>query len=311
MRQIGTLSTEPEARKFADYLFTQDIRVNIEGDGDDWAIWVYDEDKVPDAKTELESFRENPHEEKYTRAKSEADALRNREIQKQKAAKKQVKRASDRWNQTFMQRCPVTVTLIVLSVAAVMVTTYPDEPLDFGRKIEPGRTWLSLAPIHESRRPGYMRLPRNTFEAIFQGQVWRVFTPMFLHFDIFHLLFNMMWLRDLGSAIETRRGRGKFLALVLLIAAISNVGQGIVSGPSFGGMSGVVFGLFGYIWMQSRFVPSSGFFMPPNLVMLMLIYMVVCYTGVIGNIANTAHTLGLITGMIAGYSPKLWRDLTR
>jgi GlpG protein len=70
---------------------------------------------------------------------------------------------------------------------------------------------------------------------------------MFLHFSPLHLLFNMMWLKDLGGVIEVRRGRWRYLGLVLLIAGISNLAQGIVSGPFFGGMSGVVFGLFGYI----------------------------------------------------------------
>jgi GlpG protein len=66
--------------------------------------------------------------------------------------------------------------------------------------------------------------------------------------------------------------------------------------------------------MQSRYVPNSGFFMPPNIVMLMLVWMAICYSGAlesIVNVANTAHTAGLVVGMVAGYAPKLWRDLTR
>ena len=309
MRQLGTLPTQAEAQRFADYAFTQEIRVKVDADGDRWAIWVFDEDKVPAAKTELEAFRENPEAEKYAAARSQADALREKEIRQHRAAKKRVVRASESWNQSYLQRCPVTVTLIALSCLAVLATIYPDKPLDFGAKTEPGRTWLSLAPITE--RNGRQYAPTDTFGAIFDGEVWRLFTPMFLHFHIFHLLFNMLWLRDLGGVIETRRGKWKYLGLVLLISGISNVGQGIVSGPSFGGMSGVVFGLFGYIWMQARYVPNSGFFMPPNLVMLMLIWLVVCFTGVFGPIANTAHTAGLLTGMVAGYAPKLWRDMTR
>jgi GlpG protein len=311
MRQIGTLPSETEARAFADYMLTQSIRTNVEQDGEVWAVWILEEDQVPQAKEELDAFRETPSAEKYALAKSKADTLREKEIKKSREVKKKVVRASETWSQSFMQRAPVTITLIVMSVAAVIVTTNPDKPFSFGSRIEPGRTWLSLAPIRESEREGFMSIPTNTFEAIFRGQVWRLFTPMFLHFGPLHLLFNMMWLRDLGSVIEARRGRWKYLLLVLLIAGISNAAQGIASGPSFGGMSGVVFGLFGYIWMQSRYVPSSGFHMPSNLVMLMLLYMGICYAGVIGGIANTAHTVGLIVGMIAGYAPKFWQDMSR
>ena len=311
MRQLGTLPTETEAQQFADYMFTQDIRVNVDADGDSWAIWVYDEDKIPAAKAELEAFRENPSAEKYAAAGSQAATLREKEIKQHRAAKKRVVRATDHWSRPFIERCPLTVTLIALSVAAVMVTTYPNDLWNFGGRIEPWRTRLSLAPIREADRPGYALIPRNTFEAVFQGEIWRLITPIFLHGGPFHLLFNMMWLKDLGGVVETRRGRWKYLALVLVIAAISNAAQGIASGPNFLGMSGVVFGLFGYVWMQARYVPESGFFMPPNLVMLMIFFMFVCYTGVIGPIANTAHTVGLLVGMIAGYSPKLWRDMTR
>lgn len=309
MRHIGTLPTQAEATKFADFLLTEDIRINADADGDEWAIWVFDEDKVPQAKEELEAFRENPSAEKYAAASSKAAALREKEIREHKAAKKRVVRSTDRWNQSFLQRCPVTVTLIALSCAAVVATTYPDNPLDFGDKIEPGRTWLSFSPIWESN--GNVYTPIHKYSALLHGEVWRLFTPMFLHFHIFHLLFNMLWLKDLGGVIETRRGKWKFFGLVLLISGISNLGQGIMSGPNFGGMSGVVFGLFGYIWMQARYVPNSGFFMPPNLVVLMLLWLVICFTGAFGPIANTAHTLGLLTGMIAGYAPKIWRDMTR
>lgn len=308
MRHIGNLPNENQAQKFVDFALTQDIRVNVEADNGEWAVWVYDEDHVDQAKIELEQFRQNPDADKYANAKHEADARREREIREFRETQKKVVRASESWNRSYWQRCPVTITLMALSVATVLMTTDPNHPLDFGQKIEPVRNWLTLAPIWERGGSHYSYM--NPFEDVFKGQVWRLFTPMFLHFGIFHLLFNMMWLRDLGSVIEVRRGKWKFLLLVLVIAGISNAAQGLWSGPSFGGMSGVIFGLFGYIWMQSRYVPDSGFYISPNLVMLMLFWMVLCYTGILGGIANAAHTVGLLVGVLAGYAPKLWKDLS-
>ncbi len=309
MRQIGTLPDEAQAQRFADYLLTVNIRTNIESDSEAWAVWVFEEDQIPLAKTELDTFRENPAAEKYLSASSKADALRQSEQKKQRETKKKVVRAGDAWNQSFLQRCPVTMVLIVLSIGAVMATTSPSKPFNFGNRVEPARIWLTFTPF----KPGdkVVEVNKHKYDAILQGQVWRLFTPMFLHFGVLHLLFNMMWLRDLGSAIEVRRGRWTYIALVLSIAAISNFAQAFYSGPNFGGMSGVVFGLFGYVWMQSRFVQNSGFYMPQSIVMLMLIWLFICYTNVLGiPIANTAHTVGLIVGMIAGYAPKLWHDLT-
>jgi hypothetical protein len=74
------LPSESQARKFVDYALTLDIRSKAEADGDAWAVWVYDEDRVPQAKEELGTFRENPDAEKYVEARSAADALREREI---------------------------------------------------------------------------------------------------------------------------------------------------------------------------------------------------------------------------------------
>jgi GlpG protein len=222
------LPSEAEARAFADYVLTQNIRTNVEPDGDTWAVWILEEDQVPIAKEELTAFRNDPGAEKYREAKSKADALRDKEIQRSREVKKKVVRANETWNQSSMQRSPVTITLIAVSVAAVMMTTPSDKPFSFGTRIEPALTWLALAPIQESDREGYVSIPVNTFEAVFQGEVWRLFTPMFLHFHFFHLFFNMMWLKDLGGAVEARRGRWRFLLLVLLIAGISNAAQGVI-----------------------------------------------------------------------------------
>jgi GlpG protein len=125
-----------------------------------------------------------------------------------------------------------------------------------------------------------------------------------------HLLFNMIWLFDLGGQIERRYGSLRLLFLVVVIAVLSNLAQYYLGkltfdngrlfvpqeSPAFGGMSGVVFGLFGYVWMKSRLDPESGLFLHPNNVILMLVWFVVCCTGLVGPIANAAHFVGLLVG---------------
>ena len=136
---------------------------------------------------------------------------------------------------------------------------------------------------------------------ISQGQIWRLFTPMFIHFGIIHLLFNMLWLRNLGTMIEKRQNTWILVLLVLVIAAASNLGQYAVSGPRFGGMSGVVYGLLGYIWIRGKFDPFSGLFLHRQTVVMMIVWFFLCLSGVIGNIANTAHGVGLVLGIVWGF----------
>ena len=90
-----------------------------------------------------------------------------------------------------------------------------------------------------------LRYTRNYLKA---GQIWRLISPIFIHYSPLHLLFNLFWIYDLGLMIETRRGTWRLLAIVLICALASNFGEffwEIPALPGFGGMSGVVYGLFG------------------------------------------------------------------
>jgi GlpG protein len=132
-----------------------------------------------------------------------------------------------------------------------------------------------------------------------------------VHFGAIHLLFNMFWVYDLGGMIEARQGTGRLLLLVLTAAVLSNLGQYIMSGPLFGGMSGVVYALFGYVWMKSRYEASADLYVQPQTVLIMIGWLFLCMTGRVGPIANTAHGVGLAVGVAVGVAPYLWRRLLR
>ena len=141
---------------------------------------------------------------------------------------------------------------------------------------------------------------------IMSGQIWRLFTPIIIHFGLLHIVFNMLWLFDLGNAVEQRQGFGRLTLLILSIAAISNLAQYFWDGPIFGGMSGVVYGLLGYVWIQGKLNPNAGIGLHQQIVVMMLIWFVLCWTGLLGNIANMAHTVGLLMGIVFGwmFAPK-------
>ena len=77
--------------------------------------------------------------------------------------------------------------------------------------------------------------------------------------------------------------------------------------PRFGGLSGVIYGLFGYAWMKMRFAPELGLGLSRETVLIMLVWFFLCLTGVVGNIANVAHASGLILGLVIGATPRLWK----
>jgi GlpG protein len=116
----------------------------------------------------------------------------------------------------------------------------------------------------------------------------------------------------------------RYLLLVLVLAVASNLGEYYAaphwvdgvglkwgSGPTFGGMSGVNYGLFGYVWMKARYDQGSGFIMSSSTVVLMIAWYFLCFTGLIGSVANMAHTVGLLVGVLIGAAPHFWRSLRR
>ena len=64
---------------------------------------------------------------------------------------------------------------------------------------------------------------RQGLPEILHGQLWRLFTPIIIHFGIMHILFNMLWLYQLGSTIEQRQNRKRMMILVIVISILSNL----------------------------------------------------------------------------------------
>lgn len=137
------------------------------------------------------------------------------------------------------------------------------------------------------------------------GEYWRLITPIFLHFGLLHIAFNGLWLWELGGMIESRQGPWHVLGVVLLVATGSNLAQAMVSQSLFGGMSGVIYGLLGYIIVWNRLRPADAFPLTKGIAVVMLLWLVLCFVGFasllgIGDIANTAHLSGLIMGLVLG-----------
>lgn len=139
-----------------------------------------------------------------------------------------------------------------------------------------------------------------------QGQWWRLFSPMLLHFGFLHLAMNMLWYWEIGRRIEHQQGRVFLILLTLIAALVSNASQFVFSDASlFGGLSGVLYAVLGHCWIYQRIHPQFNYALPNGVVAMMLIWLLLCLSGVVtalgfGQIANAAHVSGLVLGCVSG-----------
>lgn len=311
MREIGSLASEELATRLVSYLQTQSIPASADAEGDVWTIWVQNDDDRERSRQILAQFQLTPDAPIYKEALAQAKKLRQAQARQQQALRRQHVDITRRWSGAWWHSHPITQLLTILCIVAVV----------FGTDWQARETgWMGLpatcnADGSRLRNALFMQPPlvitvggesvamfsdAGLKDLLRSGQVWRFVTPVFLHFGVMHILFNLMWLRNLGSAIEYVRGSRRFLLLFLILAVVSNTVQFLWSGPAFGGMSGVVFGLIGYVWMKGRTQPWLGLGLQPDQIVYSILWLLLCMGGVLGPIANGAHLGGFITGILIG-----------
>ena len=137
-------------------------------------------------------------------------------------------------------------------------------------------------------------------------EYWRFITPIFLHFGFFHLVFNALLFWVIGQKLEYLLGSLRLSGSIVFIAVTSNIGQYLENGASlFGGLSGVVYGLLGFIWISQKLSPVQVLLIPQGLFGFMMVWLILGLTGAVNlfieaSIANGAHFVGLISGIVLG-----------
>jgi GlpG protein len=321
MRQLGTLPNQSDAERLAAWLVTQRIDAHAEAAGDAWAIWVRDEDHLTEAREALAHFQANPNDPRYHAAPGEAERIRREEERERKKALGNIVEMRGRWSSGLggaARRCAQVLALIGVSVMVALFT-------NAGNTEGPILDALRIVALSDIIGPdGGL----DVWASIRKGEVWRLVTPIFIHYGIWHLVFNVFWMFDLGGQIENRRGTWYMLLLVLGLAALSNIGQGLEAslfrgeGFNFGGMSGVGYGIFGYVLIKVRFGNKEQYLLSPMTVVIGILWFVLClarsfpetgsFLDFMPAIANSAHTVGLFAGMAIAYAPLLFprRDIS-
>ena len=286
-------------------------------------VWVHDEDHLPAARAELAAFLADPDAPRYAAAEKQAAAAEKAAAEAAKARRNRTVRGREVFDAPLWRRAPVSVGLIAACCVVAAFGWDPRESLiGLWTRQEPLLTWLWIAPWEvRGRFVVWLELPA----VLASGQVWRPFTPMLLHANPLHLLFNMSWLWGLGAALESRFGRARYAAAVLLAAAASNVAEYYVDmalynpvlglfafreDPRFGGMSGVAAALFGFAWGRMK-GGDPDLRLDRNGVVLMVGFLLVCLTGTLGGVANAAHFAGLAVGFAGGFGTAKFRPRVR
>jgi len=306
MRHLTTVSGKSTAESFVAYLLTQGISTHVEpvsAAQDQWDVWVRDEDKSGQAKSIHEAFVQSPNDPKYSDAIRQAKTILMEQKQKEIDRRKNIQTPSMSSNKNLFSRGmpPLTLTLIVLCCVIGIASGFSNPGPDnwFGRTALKQLKFVDLSLYLKTGDPA---------ASLKLGELWRIFTPAFLHGDPIHLLLNMLSLASLGKLAERLEGTGRYALIVLLVAMASHLLQGLMpleffGSPNFVGISGVVFGLLGYLGIKTTLRPDIGFRLSPQAYVMTGLILVLGFAGGATGfaLANMAHLGGLVAGVAAGY----------
>jgi GlpG protein len=260
-------------------------------------VWVHWDDHLDQAQELLKAYVESPDAPEFERVAAEARAkIKLGESQHARARKNYIDMRQQWRRESFMagKVGTVTLVLIIISVGVAVVSRLGAN----NDALQP----LFITEYRIEQQGEQVRVSwLGGMPEVRRGQLWRLFTPMFIHFGLLHILFNMLWLKDLGSMIERRQSSWMLIGVVLATSVAGNLAQYAWSGPSFGGMSGVVYGLLGYVWLRGRYDPQSGLSLDKRIVVWMGIWFLICLTPMMPNVANAAHGAGLAVGAAWGF----------
>ncbi|AOR62778.1 rhomboid family intramembrane serine protease GlpG [Pectobacterium wasabiae] len=264
--RVIALSNPRLAQAFVDYMRTQQVHLDMRPQGHEAELWLEDETQLSKVQEALEIFLRDPTNPRYLAASWQTGSM-DTGIQYQRYS----------FLQTLKQKAgPLTLSVMVVTIAVFILMQISG--------YESVMVWLAFPAEGQ------------------QAQLWRWFSHALLHFSLLHILFNLMWWWYLGGPVEKVLGTGKLLVITLVSALVSGWAQSWFSGTYFGGLSGVVYALMGYVWLRGEREPDGYLAMPRSLMVFALLWLVAGYFDILGmSIANAAHVAGLIVGLLMAF----------
>ena len=270
MLMITSFTNPRVAQAFVDYMATQGVILTIQ-QHTQTDVWLADESQAGRVNEELARFLENPGDPRYLAASWQSG---------QTGSGLHYSRFP--FLATLRERAgPSTLLLMAACIIVFIIMNVVGDQ----------SVMIALAWPYD---------PSLEFD------VWRYFSHALMHFSVMHILFNLLWWWYLGGAVEKRLGSGKLIVITLISALLSGYVQHKFSGPWFGGLSGVVYALMGYVWLRGERDPQSGIYLQRGLITFALIWLIAGWFDLFGmSIANGAHVAGLAVGLAMAFADTL------
>ncbi|MCH4289919.1 rhomboid family intramembrane serine protease GlpG [Enterobacter kobei] len=262
MLMITSFTNPRVAQAFVDYMATQGVILTIQ-QHTQTDVWLADESQAGRVNEELARFLENPGDPRYLAASWQSGQTGSGLHYSRFPFIATIRELAGPFTLLLMAACIIVFIIMnVVGDQSVMIAlAWPYDPsLEF--------------------------------------DVWRYFTHALMHFSVMHILFNLLWWWYLGGIVEKRLGSGKLIVITVISALLSGYVQHKFSGPWFGGLSGVVYALMGYVWLRGERDPESGIYLQRGLIAFALIWLIAGWFDLFGmSIANGAHVTGLAVGL--------------
>jgi GlpG protein len=278
-----------DLRPFLTELHRHGIRHQVSEESGQQVIWVNSDQEAAQAVALLEQWRYSGF------ANLHAEQAQTSNLQTYLPVKGLL---NNLWASFY--RAPVTVVLIIACLLVAFFSRLGAELQSVGFLFYPVFNLSGDMPV--------LGLPAQ-IDSI--STALRTLTPALLHFGAIHLVFNLLWLWYFGSMIEALQPSWRYALIVVFLAFVSNTAQYFSAySANFGGMSGVVYGLLGYIWIWQMLFPRSRLRLPAAMITVFLVALVLMEVFASSWIATAAHVGGVVSGMVAAAAVALMVKMT-
>jgi GlpG protein len=294
VRLLRDVPEEQLAIALSDALSDHGIESQVaRADHGGFVLWVMDEAHLREAMALVERWVDQGDGPSLDHA---ARRGRNdRELKARLAARRRERTLRARTKkrvQVLLKPAVLTWGLVGLSIAVALLTDLGSDQARIARllfaDVDTASTRIQLVLF--GQKLALLPLPFH--------EPHRFFTHVLVHFDPLELLFQLIMLRELGRVVEGIHGARLFAAFVLTCALVSGLAEyELGKSAQFSGMSGVVFGLLGLVWVRGRFDRSARYALTRGTVQFMLVWLALGFFNAF-QIARWCPLFGLLTGAL-------------